>query len=42
MDGVEYIDEDEKDGDEKSHPTGDHLGGERHDDQEKIPQLPPG
>ena len=27
MDGVEYIDEDEKDGDEKSHPTGDHLGG---------------
>ena len=41
MDGVEYIDEDEKDGDEKSHPTGDHLGGERHD-QEKIPQLPPG
>ena len=42
LDGVEYIDEDEKDGDEKSHPTGDHLGrGERHD-QEKIPQLPPG
>ena len=25
MDGVEYIDEDEKDGDEKSHPAGDHL-----------------